>query len=295
MDRYEAVTKMNTPVLGTAQLGNAYGITNQERLPTKNNSIKILETAWNMNIRSFDTAPSYNSEKIIGDFVRTHGIEKEISILTKFPPIPILSDWKHFIHDSINSSILNLKCDSIDVIFFHNAKDSVILSQYTDEFFKILEQYPINKLGISVYEEFEIDFFKNFSSFDIAFQFPFNILDRRFCNNSIKKKYRYARSIFLQGVISSNQRLNNKAPKGLRKLHKLLHKYFQEHNINPIEYALSFVANSESVDYYLFGVDNKEQLEEIMSIDLNYCHADIELENLIKLVDKTLLDPRTWN
>jgi aryl-alcohol dehydrogenase-like predicted oxidoreductase len=295
IDSNVSVTKMNTPVLGTAQLGNTYGIIKQEGLPTKNSSIKILETAWNMNIRFFDTAPSYNSEIIIGDFVRTHGIEKEISILTKIPSIPILSDWKHFIHDSINSSIQNLKCDSIDVIFFHDAKDSVILSQHADEFLEILEQYPINKLGISVYEEFEIDIFNNFSSFDIAFQFPFNILDRRFDNNSIKKDYRYARSIFLQGVISSNERLNNKAPKGLRKLHNLLHNYFHEHNINPIEYALSFVANSRCVDYYLFGVTSKEQLAEIMSIDLNYCHADIELENLIKLVDKNLLDPRTWN
>ncbi len=286
---------MNKPVLGTAQLGQNYGIANRKGLLSKTQSFEILEMAWNKNIRIFDTAPDYNSEKIIGDFVRTHSLEKEITVLTKIPPVPNLSNWKKFIHDSINHSILNLKCESIDVLFFHNAKDSVILSQHPDEFLEILKQYPINKLGISVYEESEIDNIKDFSSFNIAIQFPFNILDRRFSNNSIKKNYRYARSIFLQGVISSNERLNNNAPKGLKKLHKLLHKYFQEHNINPIEYALSYIANSDYVDYYLVGVDSKEQLEEIMSIDLNNCHTDIEFEELIQLVDKSWLDPRKWN
>lgn len=286
---------MNKPVLGTAQLGQDYGIANRKGLLSKKKSFEILETAWNKNIRIFDTAPNYNSEKIIGDFVRTHSLEKEITVLTKIPSIPNISDWEKFIHDSINNSILNLKCESIDVLFFHNAKDSVILSQYPDEFLDILKQYPINKLGISVYEEFEIDRFKNFNTFDIAVQFPFNILDRRFSNNSIKKDCRYARSIFLQGVISSNERLNNKAPEGLKKLHKLLHKFFQEHNISPIEYALGFIANSDSVDYYLVGVDSKEQLEEIMNIDLNNCHTDIEFEKLIQLIDKTWLDPRKWN
>jgi aryl-alcohol dehydrogenase-like predicted oxidoreductase len=289
-------TKINKPVLGTAQLGQVYGITNKEGLLTKKQSMEILETAWNKNIRIFDTAPSYYSEKIIGDFVKTNGLEKEITILTKISPVPILSDWKKHIIDSINNSILNLKCEAIDVLFFHNAENSVILSQYPDEFIEILKQFPINKIGVSVYEESEIDYFKNFNSFDIAFQFPYNIFDQRFTNNSIKEGNRYARSIFLQGIITSNKKLKNPIPYGLKKLHKAVHKYFQKHNINPLEYALQYIANSNQIDYYLFGVDNKNQLEEIMNIDLNNYHGtDSDFERVIQLIDKTWLDPRKWS
>jgi len=264
-------------------------------LLSKKQSFEILETAWNKNIRIFDTAPNYNSEKIIGDFVKTHGLEKEIIILTKIPPIPILSDWEEYIKDSINNSILKLKCEAIDVLFFHNAEDSKILFQYPDRFIEILDQFPINKVGVSVYEKSEIDYFNNFNSFDIAFQFPFNILDQRFTNNSIKKGNRYARSIFLQGIITSNKKLNISIPYGLKKLHKTVHKYFQEHNIKSLEYALQYIANSNQIDYYLFGVENKKQLEEIMNININNYYPDSEFENLIQTLDKTWLDPRKWN
>ena len=77
-------SKISTAILGTAQLGQVYGITNQEGLLTKKQSLEILETAWNNNIKIFDTAPNYNSEKIIGDFVKTHSLERGFYFLVSY-------------------------------------------------------------------------------------------------------------------------------------------------------------------------------------------------------------------
>ena len=201
---------------------------------TKKQSLEILEIAWNNNIKIFDTAPNYNSEKIIGDFVRTHSLEKEVIICTKISTISPLSDWEDSIKKSIDNSILELQCETIDVLFFHNPEDSRLLIKYPEKFIAILNEFPINKIGVSVYEESEIKDFNNFDSFDIAFQFPFNILDQRFKNNKIKKGFRYARSIFLQGVIISEKKLDNSFPIGLRTLHRTLHEYLQNQGVNPI-------------------------------------------------------------
>ena len=62
-------------VLGTVQFGMDYGIANVSGQPTKS-VFKILEIAWQHGIRSYDTAPSYDSEDLLGEFIKVHGLKK---------------------------------------------------------------------------------------------------------------------------------------------------------------------------------------------------------------------------
>ena len=70
-------------VLGTAQFGMDYGIANVSGQPTKSEVFKILEMAWHHGIRIFDTAPGYESEVLLGEFITVHGLEKDAILLTK--------------------------------------------------------------------------------------------------------------------------------------------------------------------------------------------------------------------
>ena len=72
-------------VLGTAQFGMDYGITNLSGKPTKKEVFNILSLAWKRGIRRFDTAPSYGSENLLGEFIAANGLQNEIKILTKIP------------------------------------------------------------------------------------------------------------------------------------------------------------------------------------------------------------------
>ena len=72
-------------VLGTAQFGLDYGITNLSGIPSEKEIYKILDFAWEKGVRSFDTAPGYGSEKILGNFILVNGIQKKVRILTKIP------------------------------------------------------------------------------------------------------------------------------------------------------------------------------------------------------------------
>lgn len=281
-------------VLGTAQLGMDYGITNRAGKPSKEEAFKILETAWNGGIKRYDTAPGYGSENIIGDFIKANGIENEINILTKIPSLKDLSDWKGFIHRTINNSLKNLSCRSIEVLFFHNANNSNWLLKEPGFFNQLVSEYPISNLGVSVYDMEQVEKLKN-CEFDIAFQFPYNILDRRFESNNISTGLRYARSIFLQGVLSSKTGLRDSAPETLKEIHKKVRDLFEEKQIIPVNYSLQFVANSRSIDYFLFGVDAKEQLDQIFAVDLLCYHPDDELNQIISAIDKEWLDPRVWN
>ena len=56
-------------ILGTAQFGIPYGISNKKGKIPKKEIFKILDYAFRKNIRYLDTASGYGkSEQIIGDF-----------------------------------------------------------------------------------------------------------------------------------------------------------------------------------------------------------------------------------
>ena len=205
----------NKMVLGTAQFGMDYGITNMSGKPSKKEVFNILSLAWEKGIKSFDTAPGYGSENILGEFIAANGLQNEIIMLTKIPSLEGSSDYHKLIRSNIETSLKYLG-SNIDVLFFHNPVDSILLIKDFDYFESLLNEYPVSQLGVSVYCPDEMERL-NSCQFDLAVQFPYNILDRRFENIIMKNKLRYARSIFLQGILVSKKYIIERVPIGLKK------------------------------------------------------------------------------
>ena len=132
--------------------------------------------------------------------------------------------------------------------------------------------------------------------FILAFQFPFNVLDRRFERVSMpKSSKRYARSIFLQGLLSTQNGLRSDAPEELFNLQKGYHNRLADHHLDPISYAVSFVTRNNFVDYFLVGVDTEKQLQDILDLE-PYDQNNIAFLDTIRLsVDEKWLDPRNWS
>ncbi len=280
-------------VLGTAQLRMQYGIANRSGIPTKEESFRILQTAWSAGIRYFDTAPGYKTESLIGEFVTSQGIQDEIRVLTKIPLIDADSKWKNFIYNTVANSFGCLRCNHIEVLFFHAPKDSILLLNEHEFFRSLLTKFPIKSLGVSVYEPDEIEMLKA-CGFDLAFQFPFNLLDRRFENNSVSIGKRYARSIFLQGLLAS-QTLIESAPDELKLIHSVITKDCKKNDTLLIQQAFKFAVESNSLDFFLVGVDSVSQLYQLFNLDLNTnIHSSIT-DKWRGLINDRWLDPRKWN
>ena len=280
-------------VLGTAQFGMDYGIANVSGKPAKQDVFDILELAWESGVRCFDTAPTYKSETLLGQFISTNGLGDKVKVLTKIPSLDGLSDYETIIIKSTELSLKNLGCP-IDVLFFHNPNDSMLLLKAPEFFDGLLHDYPISSLGVSVYEPNDIEKLSG-CPLELAFQFPFNVLDRRFEKVKMPVGKRYARSIFLQGLLVSKNILRPNTNLDLIDLHTKFHNKVSKYNINPIDFALSFVANSKTADYVLFGVDNIDHLNDYFSKDLNDKKIIKFLNEFVMTVDNKLLDPRLWN
>lgn len=280
-------------VLGSAQLGMRYGITNRRGMPTIEDSQKVLQTAWNKGIRYFDTAPSYKSESLIGEFIVSRGIQNDIHVLTKIPKLPSLSKWKDFITLSISNSLTSLRCSQIEVLFFHSSSDSLLLLDEPEYFIDLQAEFPIKSFGVSVYDAIDIERLNN-CKLDLAFQFPFNLLDRRFENNTIPAGKRFARSIFLQGLLTPRPLIET-APDELKRLQSRMIEDCQDKNISLIQQALKFAIESSCLDFILIGVESSEQLRQLADLDLRPGIETSLIEKWRSLIPQGLLDPRTWN
>jgi aryl-alcohol dehydrogenase-like predicted oxidoreductase len=181
----------------------------------------------------------------------------------------------------------------IDVLFFHRAEDSLLMLEDPVFFENLLHEYPVAGLGVSVYEPQSVEKLSG-CQFELAFQFPFNVLDRRFENAGIARNKRYARSIFLQGLLVSKNGMRPDTPRPLLALQKRYYEQLAVHPVNPVQFAVSFVAYHDAVDYFLFGVDTEDHLREILDIE----PPDERHKAIIDAVridsDEPWLDPRSW-
>ncbi len=280
-------------VLGTAQFGLDYGIANISGRPTKKEVFDILDLAWEKGICRFDTAPGYGSETLLGEFISANGLHDQTIVLTKTPSLKGALDYEKLIITNLESSLNNLGC-KIDILFFHDPADSRLLLTNPQFFKNLLNNYPVSTHGVSVYEPMEIEQLLE-GLFELAFQFPFNVLDRRFEQMSIPKGKRYARSLFLQGLLASPNELRPDTPIELLCLQKEYHDRLADHFIDPVSFAVSFVAHNSTVDYFLVGVDSAKQLQKILDLEL-YEQRDMDLLNKLQIkTDKKWFDPRIWN
>ena len=290
MKNIDIIQKM---VLGTAQFGMNYGIANAIGKPTKAEVFDILDVAWENGIRRFDTAPGYGSEALLGDFILANGIQDEAIVFTKIPSLDGASCYQKSIRTSLETSLNNLSC-SVDVFFFHNPADSCLLLTDPHFFENLLRDYPLSTLGVSVYETKEVESLSGYS-IELAFQFPFNVLDRRFEKISLPKRKRYARSVFLQGLLASRNELRPDTPKEIHNLQKEYHNRLAEYDLDPVSVAVSFVAHNDAVDYFLFGVDSAKQLQDILELE-PYEQKDMAFLDILRVnTPEKWLDPRQWN
>ncbi len=276
-------------ILGTAQLGSNYGITNSAKF-IKNRSYKILDYAWKNGIKSFDTAPYYkNSEKTIGNFVESNSLQSKIKIFTKLPKIERLShrSYYDFYCKSIDKSFKKLRTFNIHCIFNSNISNKVFLDN--EMIYRLKKNFSINFFGASIYNLSDLKKIKN-NKYSL-FQVPLSLANQDFLNFSYAKKV-VARSIFLQGIL-----INKCRKKRLKKsLLKSLSKYFyflEKKNIDPIEIAISFINEKKYINNYIFGVDNHFHLKKILHTEIKKYDKKV-YKKILSFFTKKDVDPRNW-
>lgn len=269
-------------ILGTAQFGMNYGISNTNGEIKLAEVFKILNFLKQKNIASLDTARSYkSSEKKIGEYFKK--TKKKFDIITKF-------SFKN------NNSVKNQFDESSKMLGY--APNTILAHSYKDymnpKFHKqidiLKEKYPIMNIGVSLYNVSELNKILNYKKPDLV-QIPINILDKRFLDPKICKKLKkrsikiLGRSIFLQGLFFKKQKFIFKNFKGVKNKFLKILKIAEHEKMTLAELSLNWAFHLKEVDNIILGIDrlshlkknlditkkriSKESLKQIKKINLN--------------------------
>lgn len=279
-------------ILGTAQFGMNYGISNKTGKIKTKNITKILDLIKKNKINLLDTANSYQkSEKEIGNYFRKKNIK--FKVITKYS----FANNKN-IKTQLEETYKNLGYYP-DTIFAHNYKD-YISNVFQEEIKNIKKDFPIKNYGVSLYNPIELKKIIEVKKPDII-QVPCNILDKRFLSSEIinlleKKSIKlHARSIFLQGLFFQDKKKIYKKFKNVTRIFKKLYKIAIEENLSIGELSLIWAYKKKEINKIVIGVDGLTHLQDnFKSIKKKISNKNYKIIDQLNLHENKIIKPYLW-
>lgn len=279
-------------ILGTANFGAKYGITNGDLELNEAAVNEILTTAAELGIKYLDTAPSYGrSEVMIGSSeIENHSF----STMTKVKITSTRGDSLK----SVLSSIERLRSKQVHTILIHNASELFNFDRkMVNEEISEIEAYdPDIHIGASVYEEDEIERLASDFPQIKTFQVPENILDQRLRSSSLVQSLAdtgylfYVRSIFLQGLITTKSRDLPRQLQSATRAIAQLEGIAEKQKTTALSLALGYLKLLPWSSGFLIGTTNVAQLRETIEEEL----LSLVPSELPEPLPLNVVDPRRW-
>ena len=276
---------MNALVLGTAQWGSAYGITNiTGRLPDAELS-HLVEAAQRAGVAAFDTAGAYGDAE-----ARLLPWASDFHVTTK-----VQGADPSKIQSQLSTSLETLGVGCVHACLLHDwsTLDEVQARVAADQLRVLRDMGMVRLIGVSAYDEGEVELAQTvFGDLDVV-QVPINALDRRLENSAVLKVLSeqgaeiQVRSVFLQGLLAGRSGTDlGRHPDVVG-----FHDYCAQQGQSPIEVALGFVKRVPWVSRVVVGVTGVDEFLEI----LRAWDSAVEIRpDMLGSCDLMLLDPRRW-
>jgi aryl-alcohol dehydrogenase-like predicted oxidoreductase len=298
-------------VVGSAQLGLAYGAANRTGKPERNVALRLVRRAADAGIGAFDTARAYgDAEDRLGEALKG----RRIKTITKLSPLTELSSQASpdaviaAVDDSIAKSLAALRRDKLDCVLLHRA---VQLTQFEGAAWKRLEHHlamgTVGTLGVSVQSPAEALAALNHHRVE-HLQLPFNLLDWRWSEAGVIAALRrkrtvtvHARSVFLQGILACGDpelwpRIEGIDPPALISwLGECARKFGRK---SAADLCLAYVRSQDWIDGVVIGMETEEQFEANLFLSTRppLASTDCEaIESCRPRVPERLLDPARWS
>ena len=276
--------------MGTVQWGLDYGISNTNGIPTDAELDAIVRLATQNGIDLFDTASQYgNAEQRLGNYTT-----KNSRVVSKFSSVNHSS-----LENEIQGSLERFNVEQLYGYLFHSPKDLINAPLLWDKMQHLKGEEKVKKIGYSLYSPDELELFLDKNWIPDIVQLPYSLLDRKFEPYFEKLKSLgteiHIRSVFLQGLYFKS--IETLSPKfnDLKSTLKEVAEIATEFGLTKVELALNFVLKNEYVDYAVIGVEQANQLKEIISASKIDLSKNInERVNALFVENPTLLNPTNW-
>jgi aryl-alcohol dehydrogenase-like predicted oxidoreductase len=272
-------------VLGTAQWGNAYGVTNAVGRLSDDEIALIVAVARKSSITDVDTARGYGDAE-----ARLRPFAQDFAVTTKV-------SGGGDVLAQVDASLSDLGVESVDGVLIHDwdALDCKGQGMSVLSYGQLLDSGKVARVGVSVYDAAGLE--SAAATFDAGgvplgvVQVPANVLDRRLDESSLLTELAAAgthvvvRSAFLQGVLLSTGGGLADHPDVVR---------FRESvgSESLLEACLGHVRGLPWASHVVVGVTSADELSEIAAA-WESCTPGL-LDASLGSDDLDLIDPRRW-
>lgn len=251
-------------VLGTAQFGGLYGVTNPKDQLTIADISAILGRALSVGVGCLDTAHAYgNAQYNLGVSGLTHPeLAEQLPVVSKLPPSVTAAE----VNNLIAQSQQLLAPFTLDAMLFHRFEDAC-----DQEAVAALSQAKqaglLKQIGVSLYhpEQF-YELVKRWQP-DLI-QIPMNIFDQRFATQGVLDYCVshgiavHVRSLFLQGVLLAEQ--HHQQVKSLQNYSAQFAEFFDwlhEQQLEPLTACFAFATKYPQV-HWVLGAYSADQVQQ---------------------------------
>jgi aryl-alcohol dehydrogenase-like predicted oxidoreductase len=194
-------------MLGTVQLGLAYGIANRLGQPSYEDARDMIAAAWECGVNCLDTAAGYGtSEEVIGRALAELGLAGKITIVSKVIQMAdglSASDADAIVEESFTRSLQRLRLGSLPICMFHIESNFL---EYSDSLLRLKDKGLVRHVGTSAnFPDLTAEVIGSGQA--EAVQLPTSVLDQRFVRGKIIREGAsrgvavFVRSIYLQGLL----------------------------------------------------------------------------------------------
>jgi aryl-alcohol dehydrogenase-like predicted oxidoreductase len=260
---------VNRIALGSAQFGSHYGVANRSAPILGGEARDILAMARATGVDTLDTAVQYpHSEATLGEV----GVDSW-KVVTKLPPLPVdVGDVRSWVSTTLEGSLARLRSTSIYGLLVHRPSD-LFGPRGTDlcgALIGLRETGRVLKIGASIYDPQELELVMRTLACDLV-QAPLNVLDRRLVTTGWLERLVgegvevHTRSAFLQGVLVMPA---TSRPARFARWREPLSRWddwVRAESLAPAHACLAFVLSHSLVNRVVVGVDNKDQLKQLLA------------------------------
>jgi aryl-alcohol dehydrogenase-like predicted oxidoreductase len=279
-------------VLGTANFGDKYGISNRNKL-----SLQEIERilSWSAGrISELDSSEDYKGSHSV---IAKHSKRFKITTKIKLDQIIDVRDLAAKV-SKIKNELGKNKIDRL-LLRPHSTNPTFTLDALR-ELEKLRSKGEVDEIGLTIYETREFLYFANSVDFPLTFQVPINLLNRSFSElissnaNRFQSFTFYARSIFLQGLLLFDIR---EIPDHLNEAVEpitLLNKELQGLDMSILEATFAFIRDQEWIKGIVIGVTNVDELKENFEVFNQSISLNWDFLKRMPNAPERVLDPRLW-
>lgn len=286
---------MTQLILGTAQFGSGYGITNNKRRIDDQTVIEIVDMALARGISLFDTATDYgDSQDRLGALAEQ---STKARFITKFS---LAETGEPPTAESLyEESMRRLGVEKLAGLLFHKVAD--LSDERSLLAFDVVRRARdagiIDRVGVSIYDKSGLNgVLTAFPDLDIL-QIPGSIVDRRLLDDddvhalSARGVEIHVRSVFLQGLLLADPSAFDERFVALSPVVDSLRSHAMETGVELLELLLSFVRDCPIVDAVLVGATS---VAEIGAIADAWGAPSGALFEMVPALPLEVIDPRRW-